>query len=183
MLETILTGVLACGAMLTGCAADTPPLDTSAQGPPAEPADAVAPTFEVRLGSKMSQEAVIPEILAAGHDQLVTACTADPGATIRVFNPLASGDFADLTCGSVLRGKAAGQAAAPFTNNGESTGQTEQPLGPISLVACGLFAAGSFLFLNEVLCPRATSPQDRENCGHVGNFGSAAITILCAIPF
>ncbi len=183
MFKTLLLGVLACGAMLTGCAADTTPLDTSAPGSVKEPADSVVPTFEVRLGGTMSQEDVITAILAAGHDQLVTACAADPGASIRVVSPLAAGDVTELACSTALADGSTSQAGAPLTTERESTGQTQQKIGPISLVACGLFAAGSFLFLNEVLCPRATSPQDRENCAHVGNFGGAAITILCAIPF
>jgi hypothetical protein len=48
-------------------------------------------TFEVPMTPHTTAETVIPQILAAGHDELASICAANPTASMRVFNPLASG--------------------------------------------------------------------------------------------
>lgn len=185
MLRTItITAELACTAMLTGCAADTTTFD---QGPaPAAEQPITEPqAFTLRLDSATTAETVIPAIMAVGHDQIAMACEANPGASIRIFNPLAPGDYADVPCTAILGdNESTGGTGAALTSDIDGPiGQDRQKIGPISFLMCGLFAAGSTLALNYGVCPHARTPKDRKNCGHVSNFGGAAITILCAIPF
>ena len=175
------TIMLACSILL--CAATARAGDVA----PDNPGEGSTRAFKVDLGPLASVADVIPAIVEAGRAQLSTACEATPGATVRIVNPLASGDFTDVSCADILATPAAltGQTSEALSNEPgrERIGQAQQGLGAISLVACGLFAAGSFLFLNEVLCPAAKTPSARTDCSHVANFGGAGITILCAIPF
>jgi hypothetical protein len=167
--------VPACGG------ADEPAAESSAES---QPEASASKSFEVPLTANASEEDVFKQIVAAGHEQLTATCEANPGASIRVTSPIASGSYEDIACSTVLEGGyPAGQSSEAPTSGSEDVGQTQQKLGPISLVACGIFAAGSFLLMNEVLCPRGRTQQDRDNCGHVSNFGSAGITLLCALPF
>lgn len=178
-----VAGALACGAMLTGCAAnDTTPLNTSDQGPaPAEPTEVAPLAFEVWLRDDTTLETVIPQILAAGQDQLAAACHEYPGTSIRVFNPLASGDYVDVPCTSAPIGNELnGEASAALTRDprDERIGLSQQKLSPVGFV-CSALMFGSGLIGTYALCPRATNPQDERNCGHVSNFGFGGLGFLC----
>jgi hypothetical protein len=58
--------------------------------------------FVVRLTANASKEGVIQQIVEAGQDQLAAACESGPGTSIRVFNPLASGSYENVSCESIL---------------------------------------------------------------------------------
>src|SRR4051812_37019259 len=83
--------------------------------------------FEVSLTANTTSENVIPQIVEAGHDELAAACASNPTASIRIFNPLASGSYADVTCSTVLAGgEFIGQASEALTSGGEHVGQVQQ---------------------------------------------------------
>jgi hypothetical protein len=143
-------------------------------------------SFTVRLDRGTTAENVIPQIVAAARGQLAPMCEEHPGASVRIFAPLASNAYTDVPCSSALADDGAnGEASAALviSESDGSIGQAQQKLGPISFLMCGLFAGGSTLFTTYVLCPRARTERDRANCGHVSAGGGFALGILCAIPF
>jgi hypothetical protein len=75
------------------------------------------------------------------------------------------------------------QTSSTQAEEDERIGEAREHIGPVTFVMCGLFAAGSILFLNYGLCPQARTPEDRGDCDNVANIGGAAFTILCAFPF
>jgi hypothetical protein len=98
---------VACGAMLGGCAADVAPQGAIDDGPAlaASLAETAPQTFEMQLRSDTTAETILPQIVQAGHAQLIEACENNPGASVRVYNPLASGAYADLQCTAILGGE------------------------------------------------------------------------------
>jgi hypothetical protein len=183
MLGTITTAaVLACGAMLTGCAADTTTLDTADHGPvTAEQGDAPQ-TFEVRLGSDTTAEAAIPAIVEAGHAQLVAACASTRDATLRFLNPLASGDYADVACSAILDGGESIGQTSEALSSAEHIGQVQQK-GVISTVACFAGGTAAFLGTRYGICPHGRTERDRTNCNDVGGWGGAGLGFVCALTF
>lgn len=175
------TAVLGCAAMLTGCATDA---TTPDQGPAtyAEQATTEPQLFTLQLDSAMTAETAIPLMLAASHDQLTVACDSMPGVSVRIFNPLAPGDYLDVPCSVILSGT--GETSTTLTSEpiDGPIGQAEQKLGLITFVMCGLFLGGAHLFMNYALCPRATTERDRKNCNHLSNGSSFALGIMCALP-
>jgi hypothetical protein len=51
-------------------------------------------TFVAPTSSTTTAGTVIPQIIAAGREQLAAACVVNPGASIRIINPLVSGSDA-----------------------------------------------------------------------------------------
>lgn len=159
----------------------------SADEPTAKPTiDLVASnSFELTLPDNTTEETVIPAIVEAGRDQLATACEAYPGASVRIFNPLALGSYEDIACSAILDGgESVGQTSESLMSGGEHIGQAQQEIGPITLVGCGLMAIGAPLFANRAICPRGTTAGDRANCDSATTFGGAGLGILCLVlPF
>ena len=170
-----IAGVLVCTAMLTGCAADTTPTDHAG----AEPTEAMQRTFQVQLRGDMPNEAVIPAILAAGHEQLTTACEQMPETTVRILNPLASGEYADIACSTILGGEDAAQASEALSST-EHIGQVQQK-GIISTVACFAGGAAAFFVPRYGICPHGSTEQARTDCNDVGGWGSFGIGFVCAL--
>ncbi len=76
------------------------------------------------------------------------------------------------------------EANEPLTSEAaEPIGQTQQEIGPISLVACALGTIGTSLFTRYALCPHGTTARDRANCNDVGLWGGTGLTIVCTLPF
>lgn len=185
MLRTIkITAALACAAILTGCAADTTTSDQEPADARAEQADTRPQAFAIYLDDSTTAESVIPAIVAAAHDQLVTVCEGNPGASVRVVNPLASGSYEDAQCSDILGGsEMTGQVSAPVTNGGERIGQAQQRWSPVGLV-CSALLLGATLVLNwpgsHVGCndPRAENPV---GCQRVTAIGGGTLGLLCAL--
>ncbi|MFS8064826.1 MAG: hypothetical protein ACMG6S_00515 [Byssovorax sp.] len=183
MLRTIkITAALACAAMLTGCAADTTTPDQEPADARAEQADTRPQAFVIHFDDSTTPESVIPAIVAAAHDQLVTACEGNRGASVRVFNPLASGSYEDIQCSDILGGsEVIGQASAPVANGGERIGQVQQKWSPVGLV-CGALMLGAALAWNwpgsHAGCndPRAENPV---GCQRVTTIGIGSLGFLC----
>jgi hypothetical protein len=183
MLRTIkITAALACAAMLTGCAADTTTSDQGPADPRAEQADTRQQAFVIQLDASTTAESVIPAIVAAAHGKLVTVCAGNPGASVRVINPLASGSHEDVQCSDLLEGsETIGQASAPVANGGERIGQAQQKWSPVGLVCSALmFGAalawnwpGSHAGCND---PRAENPA---GCQAVTSVGLGSLGFLC----
>jgi hypothetical protein len=161
--------------VFTGCAADTATLDTTARDPPAEHADTPQP-FYVWLRGAMTAESAVSAIVAAGHDQLAGACESAPDSSVRVLSPLASGDYADVVCSSILDGNA-GQTSEALSS-AERIGQAQQK-GIFTTVAC--FAAGATVFVGTRygICPHEKTEQIRTNCNDVGGWGSIGLGFVC----
>ena len=128
-------------------------------------------------------EDVIPAILAVGHAQLVIACEQTPEASVRILNPLASGDYADVACSSILEGTRQTSDALTSDEKDGPIGTTQQKFGPISLLACGIGTIGTALFTRYALCPGAPTERDRTSCNDVGLWGGTALTVVCTLPF
>jgi hypothetical protein len=144
-------------------------------------------SFELTLPDNATAETVIPAIVEAGRDQIATACDAYPGASVRIFNPLASGSHEDIACSTILDGEqSVGQSQEALTSGGENIGQVQQK-GIISTVAC--FAGGAAVFFGTSygICPHGQTEQDRTNCNNVGGWGSLGLGFVCgltaSIPF
>lgn len=182
MLRSIrFTAVLACSAILTGCAADTTP-PNQAPSTDAEQSTTEPQLFMLHLDGTMTAKTAIPLILAASHDQLAAACDSVPGASVRILNPLASGDYLDLPCSVILNGT--GETNITLTSEPFEgpIGHAEQKLGPITFLMCGIFLGSSSLFLAKVLCPRARTAQNRAHCDDLNLGGTIALGLLCSIP-
>ena len=189
MLRTIpITGMLVCGAMLTGCVgvADTLSQDKEPASNEAGQADTSPQVFTLRVDGSTTEKNITPALLASAHDKLLAACEATPNKAVRVFNPLASGVYADVPCSALLAGdEAIGETSGVLINRESDgpIGQAQQKIGPISFLMCGLFLGGSTLFLDKVMCPRARTEEDRRSCSNVGLGGGIALGVLCSIPF
>lgn len=143
-------------------------------------------SFAVRLDRATTVENVIPQILAAGQDQLVAACEAKPTASVRILNPLVSEEYSDVSCASMLGDDSAtGEARAALVTDeidGQS-GEAQQRVGPLSLMVCGIAGIGTSLFTRYALCPQGRTERDRRNCEDAGLWGTIGIGVLCMIPF
>ena len=157
MLKTTpIAAVLACGAMLTGCAADTltedqPPADNR----PVQD-DALPDVFTVRVDRSMTAETIAAALLASAHDQVASACEAAPDKAVRVFNPLASGAYADFPCSTLLATDEPAGSASKALARRESDGpiaRAQQEVGPISFLMCGLFLGERRCFSTRFCAP------------------------------
>jgi hypothetical protein len=154
-------------------AADVAPRAAGDHGPaPGAPqANAAPPLFEVQLRGDTTAGTVMPAMVAAAHARLVTACESTPGASVRVFNPLASGEYADVACAAILDGgEPTGESRQPLTSKASDgpIGESQQALSPLSLLCAlgGVIAAR----IAAVQCERWRGPNS-ELC-NVGNFSS-----------
>jgi hypothetical protein len=148
--------------------------------------------FVALLPPTTTAETVIPQIVEAARDRLAAACVASPGASVRINNPLASGDYEDVACSTILEGgESIGQTGEALVSGGEHLGQTQQK-GIITTAAC--FAGGAALFLGTRygVCkygggPGAEGDRRRGNCNDVGGWGSLGLGFVCTltaiIPF
>jgi hypothetical protein len=120
----------------------------------------------------------ITEIFAAGHDQLAAACSKVPSASVRIFNPLASGKSADISCATILRDSAATAPTSEAASGGERTAEARHPWSPLGL-GCSILLLGTGIFFNRVGCndPRAGNP---DACRNVVDFGFGGLGVLCA---
>jgi hypothetical protein len=166
--------------VLTGCAGDTTQLDTAVQGSPAEHPAALE-SFRVPLAGDATAETAIPAILVAGHEQLVAACGQTPRASVRIMNPLAPDDLADVACSAILDGTWQTSDALTHATTGEQTGEAREPLTPIGGLLCSLASlVATTAAANE--CRKWRGP-DSEFCG-VGTFISGSAWIAaCYIAF
>jgi hypothetical protein len=184
MLRTItITAVLACAVMLTGCAADTMTSDQEPAEVRAGQAGTPPQAFALHLDNSTTAENVIPAIVAAAHDQLVSVCEGNSGASVRVINPLASGSFEDVQCSDIFgSSEITGQASAPLTGGGERIGQTQQEWSLVGL-ACSALVLGATLAWNwpgsHAGCndPRAENPV---GCQALTSIGGGGLGLLCA---
>jgi hypothetical protein len=177
-------GVIVAAALI-GCGGEE---ESSELGTPygRDEADNASQSFAVRLDRATTEENVIPRILAAGHDQLVAACEAKPAASVRILNPLASEEYADVSCASVLGdGSTTGEARAALVTDeiDGPIGEAQQRIGPISALACGIAGIGTTLFTRYALCPQGRTERARRNCEDAGIWGTIGIGVLCMIPF
>lgn len=132
-------------------------------------------SFPVPLHPATTEENITPQIVAAGHGQIAAMCEAEPGASVRIFSPLASGAYEDISCVSVLDGdEGTGEASAALVTdeNDGPIGTAQQKLSPFTVV-CGLFVGSAYLFASRVLCahPEAERPQACRNATDAGFFG------------
>lgn len=165
MLRTLtLAAGLTCGAMLAGCTADAAPKDTIDRGPAmnAEEADTAPPTFEVRWQGETRAEAILQRFLDAGHAQISEACEINPVASVRAYNPLASGACADVPCAAILRDE-------------ETSAETQQPLAPAGLMR-GLLSIGVEL-ASTWSCERYADPGRPWSSAA----GSSTISLSCML--
>ena len=134
--------------------------------------------FVVQLRGDTTAETVIPQLVEAGREQLATACAPTPGASVRIFNPLAEGSYEDVACSTILDGgESVGQTSEALTS-GERIGQVEQARSPIGL-GCTAFVGLAALFANYALCNRPTAQQP-EACHAVNDAGMFGLGVACA---
>ena len=137
-------------------------------------------------------ETVIPLIVEAGREQLATACVANPGASVRILDPLASGSYEDIACSTLLDGgESVGQTSDALMSGGEHIGQVQQK-GIITTVACFAGATTVFLGTRYGVCkygggPGAEGDRRRADCNDIGSWGEVGLGFVCAltgvIPF
>lgn len=168
----------ACGAMLAGCAADVAPQGAIDDGPAmaASLAETAPRTFEVPLRSDTTAETILPQIVEGGHAQLIEACESTPGASVRVYNPLASGAYADLQCTAILRGEETiGESWQTLTREPMvgATRESRQSLTPAGLL-CTLLTIGTGLAATWA-CQRYPD----QWCPWPAAAGSSTMSLIC----
>ena len=167
-----------------GCSANVAPTDTGGHGSTLGEQNIEGQSFEVQFPFDVTTESVIAAIVAAGHDELAAACESTPIAAIRILNPLASGEYSDVPCAAILGEEEMVETSAALTSHADGPiGQTQQKIGPISLLACAIGSAGTGMFTRYALCPHGRTERDRTKCNDVGLWGSAGITFICTLPF
>ena len=156
--------------------------DDPASESPTEPG--ASESFVVRLTPDTSKEGVTQQIVEAGQAQLAIACAGNSGASVRIFNPLASGDYTDVPCSAILDGgESVGQASEALTSGSERIGMTQQPLSPFSLV-CSALMLGATLAWNWPYGQEGCNAPGAENpsaCRALTSFGGGALGLLCAL--
>ena len=169
-----LVGLPACGATEESSEAST-------ERDSKEETAIVPQSFVVELDRTTTAEEAIPQLLKAARHQLAAACADYPMATIRVFNPLASGAYTDVPCASVLSGNdAAGEASAALMNDEVDgpIGTAQQRWSPFGLT-CSILTIGSGLVANWALCPRVTNRRDERRCRIWSDAGFSSLGFLC----
>lgn len=167
--------LLACGAMLTGCTVETTPDQGSSEGE----SESVLQTFDVRLPGDTTEETVIPAIIAAGHDEIAAACESTSSASIRIFNPLASGAYRDTPCSAIL--DRTGEANSTLTSDSSDgpIGEAQQRFSPIGL-GCHVFIAGAALFASAAICSHARPHRREKRCDLGTGTSFAVLSVMCA---
>jgi hypothetical protein len=133
--------------------------------------------FVVHLAQTTTAETVISQIVEAGREQLAAACAAHPDASIRVFNPLASGSYADVSCSTILDGSEPVAQSSEALPSGEHIGQIQQKWSPFGL-GCTAFVGLSALFVNYALCNRPGAEQP-DLCRYTADAGFFGLGIAC----
>lgn len=175
MLRAItIAGALSCGTMFTGCAADATPTDPDT----AAPTGAIPRAFQVELRDDATAESATTAILAAGHDQFVTACHASPDVSVRIMNPLASGAHVDVPC-SAIPDRGEQTSAALMTH--ETTGETQQRLTPLGPFLCGLTSLG-ISFVASSAC-NDVKPSERNICRGSMLASDVGWLVVCSFMF
>ena len=140
--------------------------------------------FVVFVDSATTKESDIPAILASGRAELIAACESNSGASVRIYNPMASGDYVDVSCAAVLGDEeVTGQAAAALGRSpGEgATGEAPQRLTPLGPLLCGLTGLITSAAQDRVC--RDWRGRNSQFC-NVGTFGSGTFWLFaCAIAF
>ncbi|AUX45227.1 uncharacterized protein SOCE26_067080 [Sorangium cellulosum] len=166
--------------MLTDCTVETTPRHgETGESETEEENEGVLRTFDVQLSSDTTEETVIPRIVAAGREEIAAACASTSGAAIRVFNPLALGDYSDVPCSAILNDIGEACSAPTSDPNDNGTGEAQQRLSPFSL-GCADFVGGSALVSQFLLCPRATTERDRRRCDYWTGGGFFGLGLMCA---
>jgi hypothetical protein len=183
MMKTIsLACFILSGAL--GCAADVAPTDTGDYGPALAEQAAEGQSFAVQLSRDVTAETVIPAIVEAARGKLAAVCESTPGASVRVVNPLASGDFADVSCAAILSGaELAGESHQAFTSEPSDgpLGESQQSITPVGPILCGL-AALLWSTAAARACYNSRGPNS-EFC-NVASFGSnVAWVFACGMMF
>src|SRR5262249_52928952 len=142
-----------------------------------EPAEIAPQSFTVWMDPKTTTaENVVPRITAAAHGQLAAVCEgAEPGASVRIINPISGAD-GSVSCASLVDGDGAtGEAGAALFDM-----ESDAVLGwtPVGL-ACGILTVGAGLVAAYALCPHATKPRDKKDCDYVTAGGFTTLSILC----
>ncbi|XXX74847.1 hypothetical protein WMF30_45060 [Sorangium sp. So ce134] len=176
---TTSAGLLACGAMLTGCTVETTPGHGETEEPETEEMGGVLQTFGVQLPSDTTEENVIPRVVAAGREEIAEACERTSSVSVRVFNPLALGVYADIPCSTILDD--AGEVGGVRMNhqNDGRVGETQQKLTPLG-VGCAAFIGAAGLVAQFGVCPRARTGRDKRRCDYWTGGGFFGLTVACA---
>jgi hypothetical protein len=137
-------------------------------------------SFTVPLDPATTGENITPQIVAAGHGQIVAMCEAEPGASVRIFSPLAYGAYEDISCASVLDGDEAtveASAALVTDENDGPIGTVQQRWSPFGL-GCTVATGLAWLFASRVLCdhPKAERPKA---CRNVTDAGFLGVGVMC----
>ncbi len=176
MLKKItLAGLLAVSMLTAGSAAAAPDND----------GDGFTRAFAVDLDRSKPNDA-IAAVLAAGHAELAAACEEIPDGAVRIVNPLASGDFTDVSCANILGGASgASGASATLTSDPavERIGESRQGLGFLAPFLCGIVSMG-LLKTHQGLCERqygGNSPMCVNS--HTGLELASLATCILLVPF
>lgn len=115
--------------------------------------------------------------LSVAISLLCSACGAEwPATSVRIFNPLALGDFADVSCPAILgAGVTTAEARAALTS--EPIGRAQQEWSILGL-GCSLFVLGVSSFLHAG-CD-TPSAENSKRCHDVTNWGFGALGAVCA---
>lgn len=139
---------------------------------------AASHAFAVQLSGNTTAENVIERIIEAGREQLATACTAQPEASVRIFNPLASGSYEDVACSTLLDGgESVGHTSEALSSGGERIGQVQQKWSPFGL-GCTALVGLSALFVNYALCSRPGA-EHPDACRYTADGGFFTLGIAC----
>ena len=116
--------------------------------------------------------------MAAGQDQLAPVCVGNPDASVRAFNPLASGSYEDVLCSVILDdGRSIGHASEALVSGSERIGQVQQKWSPFGL-GCSLFVLGAGILMNHLACHYPTA-EHPEACSNLLEGGMGALGIAC----
>lgn len=164
---------LACSACRDGAPPDAEPL---------EPAGMAPQTFEIFLEDAPTADTVIPQIVAAAHERLATACADRSSVLVRIWNPLIPGSYTDVPCTEILgTGTAVSEAGKALAR--EPTGEARGEWSPVGLV-CSLLMFGAASAFNwpwaKEGCnnPRANDPAA---CQAATGLGFGALGVLCSL--
>jgi hypothetical protein len=163
-------------AIVSGCG----DVEQSSNAEAAHSVEQADSSFTVPLDPATTEESITPQIVAAGHGQIAAMCEAEPGASVRIFSPLASGAYEDISCASVLDGDEAtrkASAALVTDENDGPIGTVQQRWSPFGL-GCTIATGLAYLFASHVLCdhPKAERPKACRNVTDAGFFG---LSVMC----
>lgn len=171
----IVAVALVCPAGVCGaCGAQEERAGSVASGA-AGGADISPQSFAVRLETATTEDNANAQIANAVRGELAAVCGAEPGGSVRIYNPLAPGAHEDIPCASVLAGEPAiGEASAALIRGGSDgpIGVVQEKWSPVGL-ACTLlwFGIGQLVSLG---CAQH-HPGDYLGCSLPAAAGSTAL--------